>query len=64
MAELNKSRKRMSPAAPMSRQKAILFESRLTRRLSGQERLKVVKQLAQILMLATGIADKESDVER
>lgn len=64
MAELNKSRKRVSPAAPMPRQKAILFESSLTRRLSGQERLKVVKQLAQILMLATGIADKESDVER
>jgi hypothetical protein len=28
------------------------------------ERMKVVKQLAQLLMLAAGIASKESDVER
>lgn len=64
MSELAKFRKRPLSSAPMPRQKTIAFESRLTRALTGVERVKVVKQLAQILMLAGGLASKESDVER
>ncbi len=64
MSEPTKFRKRPSPLAPTPRQKSIAFESRLTRGLTRAERMKVVKQLAQVLMLAAGIACKESDVER
>ena len=64
MSERSKSRKRPSILAPTPRQKTIAFESRLTRALTGAERVKVVKQLAQILMLAAGLASGESDVER
>ena len=64
MSEPNKSRKRPSPSAPTPRQKAIVFESGLTRSLTGPQRMKVVKQLAHVLMLAAGIASQESDVER
>jgi hypothetical protein len=48
----------------MPRQKTIAFESGLTRGLTVPERMKAVKQLAQVLMLAAGLASKESDVER
>ena len=64
MAEPSKSRKRTSPSAPIPRQRSIVFESGLTRGLTGPERTKVVKQLAHLLMLAAGIARQESDVER
>jgi hypothetical protein len=64
MSEPNNFRKRPSPSVPTPRQKSIAFESGLTRGLTGAERMKVVKQLAQVLMLAAGIASKESDVER
>jgi hypothetical protein len=63
MSEPTKFRKRPSPSA-RPRQKTIAFESGLTRGLTGPERLKAVKQLALVLMLAAGLASKESDVER
>ena len=64
MSEPTKFRKRQPPSALMPRQKTIAFESGLTRSLTGPERMKAVKQLAQVLMLAAGIASKETDVER
>jgi hypothetical protein len=64
MSEPTKFRKRPPPSAPTPRQKTIAFESGQTRGLSAAERTKVVKQLAQLLMLAAGIASKESDGER
>ena len=64
MSEPTKFRKRQTPSAPTPRQKSIAFESGLTCGLTSLERMKVVKQLAQLLMLAAGIASKESDVER
>jgi hypothetical protein len=64
MSEPTKFRKRPPPPAQTPRQKTIAFESGLTRGLTGLERMRVVKQLAQLLMLAAGIASKESDVER
>jgi len=48
----------------MPRQKTIAFESGLTRGLTGLERMKVVKQLAHVLMRAAGLASKESDDDR
>lgn len=62
MSEQRKSRKSTSPQAP--RQKTVVFESRATRGLSGAERMKAVKQLAHVLMLAAGITSQENDVER
>lgn len=64
MSEPTKFRKRPPPSAQMPRQKTIAFESGLTHGLTAPERMKVVKQLARVLMLAAGIASKESDVER
>lgn len=65
MSEATQSRKRPPPPfVPTPRQKSIAFESRLTRGLTGPERIKVVKQLSQILMLAAGTAMRESDGER
>jgi hypothetical protein len=64
MSEPIKVRKRPPSLAPTPRQKTIAFESGSTRGLTGPERMRVVKQLAQVLMLAAGIASKESDVER
>jgi hypothetical protein len=64
MAEPTKFRKRPPASAPTPRQKSIAFESGLTRGLTALERMKVVKQLAQILMLAAGFTSKESDDER
>ena len=64
MSEPTKFRKRPPQQAQAPRQKAIAFESGLTRGLTGLERMKVVKQLAQVLMLAAGLASKENDDER
>jgi hypothetical protein len=64
MSEATKFRKHLPPPAPTPRQKTIAFESGLTRELTDVERMKAVKQLAQLLMLAAGISSKESDVER
>jgi hypothetical protein len=64
MSEPTKFRKRPPASAPTPRQKSIAFESRLTLGLTVPERTKAVKQLAQVLMLAAGLASKESDDER
>ena len=64
MSERSKSRKSTSPQAPAPRQKTIVFESRVTRGLTGAERMKAVKQLAHVLMLAAGITSQENGVER
>ena len=64
MSQRTQSRKRPSPSLPTPWQKAIPFESTLTRGLTDPERTKVVKQLAHVLMLAAGAASQESDVER
>ena len=45
-------------------QRAMTFESRLTRSLAGQERIKVIRQLAHLLMLAAGMTIRENDRER
>jgi hypothetical protein len=64
MSEPTKFRKRPPQRAQTPRQKMIAFESGLTRSLTGPERMKAVKQLAQVLVLAAGLASKESDDER
>ena len=64
MSEPTKFRKRPPQRGHTPRQKMIAFESGLTRSLTGPERMKAVKQLAQVLMLAAGLASKESDDER
>jgi hypothetical protein len=64
MSQRTQSRKRPSQSVPTPWQKAIPFESTLTRGLTASERTKVVKQLAHVLMLAAGLASQESDVER
>jgi len=64
MSEPYKFRKRSSPPAIPPGQRSIAFESRVLRGLSAPERMKVVRQLAHVLMLAAGIASQESDVER
>jgi hypothetical protein len=57
-----KMRKQALPAASF-RQFNMTFESIGLRGLTGVERMKVVTQLAQLLMLAAGLAE-ESDDER
>jgi len=64
MSEPYKFRKSNSPPRILPQQKAIAFESRVTRTLTGSERMKVVRQLAHLLMLAAGVVTKESDCER
>jgi hypothetical protein len=64
MSEPYKFCKRNSPPAIPPHQRSILFESRALRGLTGPERMKAVKQLAHVLMLAAGIASQERDVER
>jgi hypothetical protein len=65
MFEPTKFRKRPSQwKIQTSRQKTTAFESGLTRGLTGLERMKVLKQLAQLLMLAAGLASTERDDER
>lgn len=64
MSQRTQFRKRTSPSVSAPRQKAIPFESTLTLGLTGPERMKAVRRLAHVLMLAAGIASQESDVER
>ena len=64
MSDRYKVRKYDPARAVMPRQKTMAFESRLTRGLSGQERIKVIRQLAHLLMLAAGMRIEESDRER
>jgi len=64
MSHRYKVRKNWPTRAPVPQQRALAFESRLTRSLTAQERNKVVRQLAQLLMLAAGMTIRENDRER
>jgi hypothetical protein len=41
-----------------------VFESRVLSGLTGPQRIKAVRELAHVLMLAAGVAIEENDVER
>lgn len=64
MNQPQKRRKTARLTAMQSRQMSIGFESIGLLGLTSAERLKAVGQLAQLLMLAAGIAAKERDDER
>jgi len=64
MSDPYKSRKRHWPAAKLPGQRSMVFESRALRGLSGPERMKLVRQLAHLLMLAAGVASEENGLER
>jgi hypothetical protein len=64
MTEPQKSRKRRYPPPVRTHQINIAFESTELRGLTSAQRMKVVMQMAQVLILAAGIAPKESDDER
>jgi hypothetical protein len=64
MTEPPNSRKRRFPPPVRARQINIAFESTELRGLTSAQRMKVVMQMAQVLILAAGVALKESDDER
>jgi len=64
MSHRYKVRKNCPDRGPASQQRATAFESRLTRSLAGQKRIKVIRQLAHLLMLAAGMTIRENDRER
>lgn len=64
MSDLHKVRKYRPAQASMPRQRTMAFESRLTLGLTSQERIKVVRQLAHLLILAAGMTLEESARER
>jgi len=64
MTEPQKSRQRRYPPPVRTRQINIAFESTELRGLTNAQRMKVVMQMSQVLILAAGIAPKESDDER
>jgi hypothetical protein len=64
MSDRYKVRKCSPARASMPRQRAMAFESQLTRGLSCQERSKIIRQLAHLLMLAAGMRSEENDRER
>jgi hypothetical protein len=63
MSHRFKVRKNSLARAQVPQQKSIAFETRLTGGLTGQERFKVIQQLAHLLMLAAGMTE-ENDRER
>jgi len=63
MNEPQKTRKRALPP-PESRQIGMAFETMRLHGLTRAERKKAVIRLAHVLMLAAGVATKESDDER
>lgn len=63
MKEPQKTRKR-ALMAPQSRQITMAFETIRLHGLRSAERKKVVIRLAQVLMLAAGVATEERDDER
>ena len=63
MNEPQKTRKRALPP-PQSRQLSMAFEKVRLHGLTSADRKKVVIRLAHVLMLAAGVATKESDDER
>ena len=64
MTEPQKSRKRRYPPPVQIRQISIGFESTGLLGLTGAQRTKAVMQLTQVLILAAGVAPKESGDER
>jgi hypothetical protein len=64
MSDLHKVRKYRPAKASMPRQRTMAFESRLTQGLASQERIKAIRQLAHLLMLAAGMTIEESNRER
>ena len=64
MTEPQKSRKRRYPSPVRTRQINIAFESTELRGLTNAQRMKVVMQLSQVLILAAGVAPEECDDER
>ena len=63
MNELQKTRKRALPP-PQSRQIGMAFETMRLQGLTSAERKKAVIRLAQVLMLAAGLATEERNDER
>lgn len=63
MKEPKLTRKRALPP-PQSRQISMAFETIRLHGLTSAERKKVVIRLAQVLMLAAGVATEERDDER
>lgn len=64
MTESRKTRKKVTPLSASFRQFSMTFESTGLLGLTSAERMKVVTQLARLLMLAAGVAAEESDDER
>ena len=63
MTEPRKTRKRVLPRAASFRQFGMMFESTGLLGLTSVERMKVVNQLARLLMLAAGVSAEERDDE-
>jgi hypothetical protein len=64
MTEPQRLRKRRFPPHVQNRQMSIAFESSGIHGLTDAQRLKAVAQLSQVLILAAGVAPKESHDER
>jgi len=64
MTEPQSSRKRRFPPPAQSRQIRIAFESTGLLGLTKAQQMKIVTQLSQVLILAAGVACKESSDER
>jgi len=64
MTEPQTTRKRRSPPPVPIRQISIAFESTGLLGLTSAQRKKAVMQLSQVLILAAGLAPKESGDER
>lgn len=64
MTELPSRRKNKLPRPPKRRQISIAFESTELRGLTSAQRMKAVRQLSRVLMLAAGAALEERDDER
>jgi hypothetical protein len=63
MTESQRTRKTRYPPPVRTRQINIAFESTELRGLTSAQRMKVVMQMSQVLILAAGVAPKESDDE-
>ena len=64
MSKSRKIQKEQSPPPAEPRQMSIAFESNRLRGLPAAERMKVLMDLAYLLMLAGGVVVEENDDER
>ncbi len=64
MSKPRKIQREQSPPPVEPRQMSIVFESNGLRGLPAVERMKVLMDLAYLLMLAAGVAVEEDDDER